>query len=272
MKKVITTFIAITVIFSSFGYVRMFADDVDTHPVQIGVNENTAENQIANYQVAAKNEYLTMYADEKGWFSVKNNKTGYIWYSHPNDSLTDKKTIGINKRNFQSECVVYYVYNDDESEVSSYAEASINSNSLVQNGWIKTEKTENGIKVVYDFYPICARISVSYELKGKSFVATIIGNETLEGSAFKKAVKDTLTEEQKSVMQTSYITSIWLLPTFGAAVLFFRLFIALRYNRNSRGGLFIARFCIGYCRGGGIRLHGGVGVLNTHFCFQCFKR
>ena len=234
MKKVIAAFIVITVIISSIGYVRMFADDVDTHPVQIGVDENTAENQIANYQVVAKNKYLTMYADEKGWFSVKNNETGYIWYSHPNDSLTDKKTIGINKRNFQSECVVYYVYNDDESEVSSYAEASINSNSLIQNGWVKTEKAENGIKVIYDFYPICARISVLYELKGKSFIATIIGNETLEGSTFKKAVKDTLTEEQKSVMQTSYITSIWLLPTFGAG------------NSKENGFVFVPDGCGAY--------------------------
>ncbi|MBO4734588.1 MAG: hypothetical protein J5662_08935 [Clostridia bacterium] len=220
MKRILSfltaTVIILSIFSSNFSGAPVFAEGESFKPVQIGVNENTPAYQKANYEEVAENGYLTMYADEKGWFCIKNNETGYIWYSHPNDSLIDKKTIGINKRNFQSECIVYYVYKDDDSETSSYAEASINSNSLIQSDWVKTEKVKNGIKVTYDFYPICARITVSYVLKGKTFIATIIGKETLEGKAFKKAVKDTLTDEQKSVMQTSYITSIWLLPTFGA--------------------------------------------------------
>lgn len=157
-----------------------------------------------------------MFADEKGWFAVRNEKTGYIWYSHPNNSLADTKTVGINKQNFQSEVIVSYLYKDEEGDTSSYTEASINSQSAVRSGWVKTEKIKNGIKITYDFYTISARVCVSYTIEGDTLKAKIIGKETLERGDFRKAVNKTATKEQLEVMQDSYITSIWLLPTFGA--------------------------------------------------------
>ena len=185
-------------------------------PQVVVAEENIPEYPITEYAEVAKTEKLTMFADEKGQFTVKNNQTGYAWHSHPDESKTAKKTIGINRRNFQSEVVVNYVYLNEDGKTSSYTEASANSFNLIPNGWVKCEKIKNGIKVTYDFYSICARICVSYTLQGNSLVANIIGNETLESTAFRKAVKNTLTSEQKEVMQDSYITSIWVLPTFGA--------------------------------------------------------
>lgn len=235
MKKILSYILIISIVFSvassSLNNTIIVAEEL---PIQIGIDENTPEYQIANYTQVAKTDDLTMFADEKGWFCIKNNKTNYIWYSHPNDSLEDKTTVGINKRNFQSELVVYYVYKDEGSETSSYTEASVNSYSLLQNGWIKSEKIKNGIKVTYDFYSISARICVAYTLQEDAFVAKVIGKETLERDAFKKAVKETLTEDQKSVMQDSYITSIWVLPTFGAG------------NSKDNGFVFVPDGCGAY--------------------------
>ena len=216
MKKFLSYVLIVSLVFSVFTSSFNFTTVAEKLPKQLGVDENTPEEQIASYTEVAKSDSLTMYADEKGWFCIKNNATDYIWYSHPNDSLKDKTTIGINKRNFQSEIVVYYVYKDEGSESSSYSEASVNSQSLVQNRWIKSEKIENGIKVTYDFYSISARICVSYTIEDDKFIAKVIGEESLERDDFKNAVKDTLTDDQASIMQDSYITSVWVLPTFGA--------------------------------------------------------
>lgn len=211
MKKVLVFALCVVMIFNILA-ISSFAEE----PIQFGTENTVDDSMIANYSIVASNDKLTMFADEKGYFAIRNEGSGFIWYSHPNDTLRDKKTIGINKTNFQSEVVVNYIYKDDEGETSSYSEASVNSCSLARSGWIKSQKIKNGIKVIYDFYSISARIVVTYTIEKDFLIARVVGNECLERSEFSKKLKKTATAEQLDVMQDSYITSIWLLPSFGA--------------------------------------------------------
>lgn len=211
MKKWIVLVLTLLLLLQSSG-ISVMADE----PVQLGGETATDQSQIARYELVAQNGQLSMYADEKGYFAVRNEKTGYVWYSHPNDTLVDKTTVGANKSNFRSEVIVSYLFMDDTSETSAYSEATVNSSSLQREGWVTSNRIKNGIKVIYDFYTISCRVTVTYTIKGKTLTAKIIGKETLEREAFRKAVKNTATKEQKAVMQDSYITYIWLLPSFGA--------------------------------------------------------
>ena len=215
LNKIFCLFIAFIISFS-IALPPKNTIKAENLPVQLGAEKAFDQTQVAKYEKVAENEHLTLFADEKGFIAVRNNKSGYIWYSHPNDTLTDKKTVGLNKQNFQSEIVVRYIFKDENGETSSYNEAAVNSQSAVRSGWVKSEKTENGVKVTYDFFTISARIVVEYCIDGENLKARLIGKEILERDKFKKAVEKTATPDELEVMQDSFITSVWLLPSFGA--------------------------------------------------------
>ena len=64
-------------------------------PIQTGVTDDTPEYDIALYQKAAENENSVLYADlRNGYFALKNKISGKVWYSVPNDMLTDEITTG----------------------------------------------------------------------------------------------------------------------------------------------------------------------------------
>lgn len=172
--------------------------------------------QITGKTVACESDNLILYVDEFGHIEVENKSTGSSWSSYPEDIASDTKTVGINRLNFQSEIVVNYVYRDDFGKTSSYEENSVAGMDAVNGGAVKVYKTELGAKVVYDFYSICVSIAVEYSIKGNCFSARIIGEEVTEGDAFKKKVKEYATQEQLDIIQESYVTSVWVLPAFGA--------------------------------------------------------
>lgn len=230
MKKVLSFVLLLSILFS----ISVCVAKAEGTSGQSDDDPTFAAYFTSEYKTVAKTDKLTMIADNNGSFVIKNNKTGHLWYSHPEDIASDRKTLGVNKRNFQSEVVVYYVYKDDKGETSSYAQASVNSQSLIANNYIRSEAVSGGIKVVYDFYPISARVTVVYTIKDDTLTAKIVGKETIERESFRKAVKKTLTKEQKSIMQDSYITSIWLLPTFGAG------------NSSQNGFVFVPDGCGAY--------------------------
>ena len=174
------------------------------------------QEEITKTTVVAENDNINMTIDAEGHFDIVNKHTEYVWSSYPKDILNSNKTIGINRMNFQSEIVVNYVYKDTFGNTSSYEETSIPGMESVSTDAVTVYKIENGARVVYDFYSICATITVDYTIKDNCISATIPGEGVLEGEDFKKKVKDIATEDQLGMMQESYITSIWLLPAFGA--------------------------------------------------------
>ena len=223
MKKVFKKLLLILMIFciasSEIFMVIGSASATDIQPTQIGITDSTLPDEIASYELVAESSKLTMFADmKKGWFCIRDNANGYFWYSHPNDFLTDKVTVGKNRQDFQSEIVVNYVYSNEGDGTSQYMENSINSQTgALRNKTVYVEKIANGIKVIYDFYSIAARIPVTYVIENGIFKANILGSEILERKEFKNAVKDSAPKELLDLIQYSYITSIWLLPAFGAS-------------------------------------------------------
>lgn len=186
-----------------------------------------SEEKITSKAVVAETTGFELYIDELGHIEAANKSTGYVWSSLHEDIENDRQTVGINSQYFQSEIVVNYVYRDDFGQTSSYEENSVSGIEAVQNNAVSVYKTEYGAKVVYDFYSICASIAIQYSINGNCLSVEIKGEEILEGDAFKKKVKDYATQEQLDIMQESYITSVWVLPAFGAG------------NRNDSGFVFV---------------------------------
>ena len=55
-------------------------------PTQSGINEYTNEYDIDHYEEVASDGGLTLFADmNSGKIAVRNDQTGFIWYSTPND-------------------------------------------------------------------------------------------------------------------------------------------------------------------------------------------
>ncbi len=180
------------------------------------LEEDIQEQQITGKTVVSQSDDLILSIDKLGRIEVESKSTGYVWSSYPADIQSDRKTVGINRLNFQSEIVVNYVYRDLFGKTSSYQENSIAGIDAVEGGAVKVYKTKNGAKVVYDFYSICASVAVQYSIKDNHLSVELIGDEILEGDAFKKKVENYATKEQLEIIQESYITSVWVLPSFGA--------------------------------------------------------
>ncbi len=205
MKKTfrkISVFILILALLGCEGFCSVAAED------------NKNGEQITGKTVVSESDELKLSIDELGHIEVENKATGYVWSSYPKDIENDRKTVGINRLNFQSEVVVNYVYRDAFGKTSSYEENSITGMEAVDGGAATVYKTASGAKVVYDFYSICASIAIEYSVEGNRLSAGIIGDEVAEGDAFKKKVKNYATKEQLDVIQESYITSVWVLPAF----------------------------------------------------------
>ena len=177
---------------------------------------DSSDQQITGKTVIGESDNIVLSVDEFGHFEALNKSSGYTWNSYPVGIENDTKTVGISRRHFQSELVVNYVYRDEFGKTSSYEENSVAGIEAVEGGAVSVYKTENGAKVVYDFYSICASVALHYSLNEGHLSVEIKGEDILEGDAFKKKVKDYATTEQLEVIQPSYITSIRVLPAFGA--------------------------------------------------------
>ena len=169
----------------------------DSVPQQIGISDETQSNLIAEYEIAAENGKYTLFYDKKNaWFALKENQSGYIWYSVPNDFLNDGITKLQNKMNVRSQLIVDYVYVPDESSTS--ASKFVNSHiGCLSNGKIKTVSIDGGFKATYYFDEYGFEIPVEYKIDEDCFVVTVIIPEIKETKDYK-------------------ITAINVLPMFGA--------------------------------------------------------
>lgn len=152
----------------------------------------------SSFKQIASTENMAMYADmDNGYFVLENLKNGYLWYSVPKDADSDTITKGSVRSNIKSQLVVNYV--DKEDEKTSAFTKSVNSYmSSVENGDVKVEKIQNGIRVTYGFEEIDMSIPIEYTIERDKFTAKVVFSEIEEG-------------------KTSYLVSLNILPTFGAA-------------------------------------------------------
>lgn len=191
-------------------------------PVQVGVDETSAEEDVAHYEPVAESGQLTMYADmEKGWFAVRNNASGCWWYSHPNDVLTDTTTTGSLRQELRSDLVVGYMFS--EQSASGAVNYANSQTGPVRDKTVSVTRIPNGIQVVYDFMAIGIRVPVTYTLEAGAsgeeaeLKASVLCGGILEGSAFLDAKRaEGASEEELSSVQTGLLLNLWLLPSFGA--------------------------------------------------------
>lgn len=186
-------------------------------PQQQGITQNTTQENIANYEVVASNKDITLFADmSKGWVALRNNISGYIWYSHPDDEQLDKSTTGTIRQQLRSDVVIQYVLNDNKSNTSAINEAC-SQVECVRKKLIKVDQISNGIRVTYDFFSCGIRIPVEYYIDGSVFRAKILCNEILYYDDYIKDMKSKgYDADQLNQIKNSTLLNIWLLPSFGA--------------------------------------------------------
>lgn len=166
-------------------------------PVQVGVEEDTDPVFLITYEEIAQNNRLVLYADKsKGLFALKNKSTGKIWYSTPNDILTDPKTKGKLKQNLQSQILLSFIYKEDENTNTS-VEVANSQVSCINNGEVKVTLIPDGMRVEYGFTELGVMIPVEYTLQGSCLKASIDFENMVEG-------------------EECLIISIQLLPSMGA--------------------------------------------------------
>ena len=162
------------------------------------VTDETSLPLDPTFKKVTSTDSMTMYADmDNGYFVLENRKNGYLWYSVPKDSDSDTITKGTVRSNIKSQLIVNYVDKEDE-KTTAYIKSVNSYMSSVENGNVEVEEISNGIRVTYGFADIDMSIPIEYTLEDDRFVATVVFSEIDEG-------------------KTSYLVSLNILPTFGAA-------------------------------------------------------
>lgn len=142
-------------------------------PVQLGVSADTDEGDLIHYTQVARNDRNILYADlQKGFFAVRQLESGAIWYSTPNDSLLDDKSIGLAKNDVKSQMIVYYIYTADEVR-SEQPESQSSQIGCINGGKVEVTRIENGIRVVYHFEACGFVIPVEYTLQADYINASV---------------------------------------------------------------------------------------------------
>lgn len=178
-------------------------------PVQPGVTADTAEYDLAYYQKAAETANAVLYADFKnGYFALKNKTSGKIWYSVPNDMLTDEITTGAKRSEIFSQIVLNYVFADGQYEITGAQHADSYTSCVMAEDGISVEKLSNGIRVIYRFEDVGVVLPVEYTLENDSLAVTVV-------------------RDQMKISDDCILMGINVLPSFGAG------------NSQDQGWLFV---------------------------------
>ncbi len=175
--------------------------------------DSVSDDYKVNYEQVATGDGATLFADlTNSKFALRNDKTGYIWYSTPSDILTDQVTMGLRATELASNLVIGFVNRRDEARV-----ASISYTSAAE---IKVEKIDNGIRAIYDFSSVSIRVPVEYRLEKGTLVSAVQLKDvvTAEDFAALKIEEGTWTQDDADMSKDSisYLMSVWLTPGFGA--------------------------------------------------------
>lgn len=161
-----------------------------------------------SFEVASENDKYILYADTAtGEIAVHVKESGYNWFSNPQDRDEDTISGGEIKMRLSSQLVVYYTQGYSSSVVTSQSDC-VNRKKLTY------EKTDSGIKFIYEFASAGYTVPVLYTLNDDGLKAELLINDI---------TPDVVTRQEtvggsKDKMDVDYnITQIDFLPFFGAA-------------------------------------------------------
>lgn len=185
-------------------------------PTQIGINEYTNDYDVDHYEAVASDGGLTLFADmNSGKVAVRNDRTGFIWYSTPNDRQADSVTRADLGSALDSMVVVSYVNIANEARVAGASQ--VYSHDCVADGAVQVKTIDKGIRVTYDFNGVGMRVPVEILLDGGALVARIPLQEVLVNEDFIKVKREEgWTDEDVDAMLPSHLVALWLMPGFGA--------------------------------------------------------
>lgn len=138
----------------------------------------TEEEALSKMREVAKSDSLTLYFnDESLIYAVKNNKSGYIWWSTPYDYESDPVANTLMKNMMAS--MLSYIPLDAENNTM----VSINTYSYeacVLKEKFQKEDIENGVKITYTFNNHSLQIPVSIVLDNDRLRIRVHTDEILE--------------------------------------------------------------------------------------------
>lgn len=166
-------------------------------------SEKIVNSSVAAVNSSEQNSYispdgsLSFDIDSMGHFKLKDNKSGNIFYSIPQDRDKDTISKGMTLTDVKSELIIEYLFREDENTILP----TYKNNSYVMcetGGTISVTKITDGFRVVYDFEEIDIKIPVEYKINGSGLDASIDIKGIDEG-------------------KIAYLVSVEFLPYFGAA-------------------------------------------------------
>lgn len=215
-RKLLAAILAFTIVLSS-GVVWSEGVDNETAPPQEETNSApaetagegssdpeavplTEEEALAKMTEVAKNQNLTMYFDEEKFtFAVKNNKSGYIWWSAPYDFETDP-IAGSGQKGIMASTLTYTPLNVEANTVVSSTTSSYNDS--VRKNQAKAKIQDNGVTLSYIFPAHGIKIPVYITLEEDRLV---VGIKTAD-------INERLNEQIKEYK----VTTLNIAPSFGA--------------------------------------------------------
>ncbi len=197
---------------------EVYADNGEL-PVQLLPEDNNNLDNAAKYEPVAKTSKLSLYADlEKGWFALKDLKSGKIWYSRPNDFALDTVTKGEKRQESKSDLLINYLYAEEEANTQNLLSANSHI-ECVRNKSVTVTKINNGIRVVYDFASLGILIPAEYTLTDSYLNARIDSARILEYAEYKKyKMSKGASRESLDNIKECILVNINLLPAFGAGI------------------------------------------------------
>ena len=138
----------------------------------------TEEQALAEMREVAKNDDLTLYFNDTNcFFAVKNNKSGYIWWSTPYDYESDSVAGKPQKTTMAS----MLTFRPLDMETGSLPDTPAKSfDTAVQAQKFKVEDIENGVKITYEFTRYFFSIPVSIVLDSDKLKIRIHSDEINE--------------------------------------------------------------------------------------------
>ncbi|MDE7280818.1 MAG: hypothetical protein K2N36_03645, partial [Ruminiclostridium sp.] len=138
----------------------------------------TEEQALAEMKEVAKNDNLTLYFNETNcFFAVKNNKSGYIWWSTPYDYESDS-VAGKPQRTTMASMLTFRPL---DMETNSLPDTPAKSfDTAVQAQKFKVDYIDNGVKITYDFTRYFFSIPVSIVLDSDKLKIRIHSDEISE--------------------------------------------------------------------------------------------
>jgi len=150
----------------------------------------TEEEALAQYELCADNGQNSLYVSKStGSFVVKNNKTGYCWWSNPYNAAADGGAKGSNLDGLKSPLVIESVKVTDTEAPSTTLRSVADADTKVTN-------IDNGFKVTCEFPDEGIIVPYSVVLEGDHFNVSVHLNEIVE-----KEMQGENTESIRSVVK-----------------------------------------------------------------------